>query len=683
MAKSRSRGPKTRRVNRARPRGVLNMTSAGYAFVQTAEGEFFIPASKVHDAFDGDVVEVSRLSSSERGSYAQAGPDRPAARVVRVVLRAHESIVGRYEVAEPFGIVVPEDPRIKHDIFTLRADAPHVQHGDIVRVRMTVYPNRREPAQGVVEEVLGHVGDAGMDVELIVARHKLETKFSPKVLEDVAHAAVGEAEALSSGDYRDIRNRVVFTIDPADAKDFDDALSFDEVGGYLRLGVHIADVSHYVPWNSPTDLEARRRSTSVYLVDRVVPMLPEVLSNDVCSLRPREPRRAMTVDLYLTETFSVHHVDAYPSIIESCARLDYDTVQECFDRVAGGERPAAVSMLQDVCKDPESVLVRLLELKRVSVGLHERRLKRGGLDFDGVEAKVRLDDEGRPVGVDIRKTTQATSLVEEAMIAANEAVARLLRDGAIPSIYRVHEPPATGDLSALIPILQEFGYDRDVSMSRFAAGDPFAIQKVIAKAKGRLEEPLVSTLVVRAMTQARYVDACEPHFGLGSEAYTHFTSPIRRYPDLVVHRMLKVKLFGRTETTSAEEAALATIAAHASEMERKAETAARESQELKLFELLEEHIGEEFDGLVSGVTASGFFVRLDDTSEGFVSLRRAQEYFILDPERYTLTGSDSGVVYRLGARVRIRVRDVYPFERKADFDLVARLSSATLPKYKG
>ena len=741
MPHSRTRKSKARRTPKAHPRGVLELTGAGYGFVQTSEGEFFIPASKTADAFDGDLVEVSHLPHGHEGGRAFAvSGGRPPARVVRVLARAHETVVGRYEVAEPFGVVVPEDPRIKHDIFTLRRDAPHVQDGDIVRVRMTVYPSRREPAQGVVEEVLGHSGDSGVDVELVIARHKLETRFSDAALEEVRDARVDAQGALASGRYRDYSDRVVFTVDPDDAKDFDDALSLDcvilpgaalagstathassgdaasacgaqeslagegpqgrrcstkaaEHSGFARvfagsladgaklvargdalwrLGVHIADVSHYVPWGASVDLNARRRATSVYLVDRVLPMLPEKLSNDVCSLKPHEERRAMSVDLFLDAQGRVVDMDASPSVIRSRARLAYGWVQHALEAQREGEHDAALACIKEAAGPAsEAVLERLVHLDEIAHKLHAARIARGGMDFESEEAKVRLDAQGRPVSVDVRVKTDATSLVEEAMIAANEAVARYLRDAKVSSIYRVHDAPSSTDLVDLKPILQEFGYDKRVSMTRFCSGDPFAIQEVLAAAQGRREEYLVSSLIVRAMRRAVYRDACGPHFGLASEAYTHFTSPIRRYPDLMVHRMLKCALFGRSEETSAIEAAMNQIAQHSSEAERTAEAAARESQELKLYELLEQHVGEEADGIVSGVVSAGFFVRLADTTEGFVALRAAGEYWMLDAQRRTLTGSDSGGVIRLGMRVRVRIKDVRPLERRADFILVS------------
>lgn len=710
MSRSRTRKSSARRTPRILPQGVLKMSGAGYGFVQTSEGEFFIPASKTADAFDGDVVEVARIRDGEREGGFE---DRLRGCVVRVVGRAHETVVGRYEIAEPFGVVVPEDPRIKHDIFTLRSDAPHVKDGDIVRVRMTSFPSRREPAQGVVEEVLGHEGQPGADVELIIARHKLATSFSATSLAEVEGADVDADAAFNSGRYVDLRSELAFTVDPDDAKDFDDAVSAacvwldgpatlrsahralavkkegssepgiacaaDDASSaagalFFILGVHIADVSHYVPWNSQVDFEARERATSVYLVDRVLPMLPEALSNDVCSLRPHEERRAMSVEMLIDEKGFVRDARITPSVIKSKARLTYGTVQVSIDALQAGDFQAAVAALRPMAGAfAEDIAQSIGVLHEIAQALHANRVRRGGMDFESEEAKVRLNDEGVPVSVAIRRKTDATALVEEAMIAANEAVARYLCDAGIPSIFRVHEPPSSGDLTELVPILQEFGYDRHVSLANFKAGDPFAIQQVLSFARGRSEEFLVSSLVVRAMKRAVYADSCEGHFGLASTAYTHFTSPIRRYPDLMVHRMLKVALFGRTGETSGLESALARIADHASTAERTAEEAARESQELKLFELLEQRIGDEVDGMISGVMAQGFFVRLADTCEGFVSLRDAGEYFVLDAARRVLFGSDSGVVYRLGTKVRVRISSVYPYARRADFDLVRRI----------
>lgn len=662
----RSRTPskrKTRRNPRSNPRGVLRVSAAGYGFVQTAEGEFFVPASKMGGAFDGDMVEIAptHVNPQHKQPHKAHGKqgDKPSGRVVRVVNRAHESIVGRYEVAEPFGVVVPEDRRIPYDIFTMRKDYPHVRDGDAVRVRITTYPSRNEAATGVIEEVIGRAEDEDLAIDMIVARHKLETAFSDASIEQAEKAEVDVAGALGEG-YRDLRDRFVFTIDPADARDFDDAISIDEVDGLVRLGVHIADVSHYVPWNSSIDLDARRRATSVYLVDRVIPMLPEELSNDICSLKPGEPRRAMTADMFLDGSFEVKRATFYPSVIESKARLSYEEAQEALD----GDGSASID---------EALADKLHRLHEVACGLADARRRAGGIDFDTTEAKVRLDSGGEPEAIVLRRRTDATEMIEEAMVLANNQVASYLSERGFPSVYRVHEPPSPESLAELVPVLQEFDYLKTVSASAFSAGSPTAIQAVLGRAAGRPEAELVSTLLLRSMKRAEYKSECGPHFGLASDAYTHFTSPIRRYPDLIAHRMLKAQLFGKPGTFEQQVHSLAWLAKHSSEMERIAEAAARESQEYKMIEYLSRDVGAAFNAVIAGVASYGFFVRLENTAEGLVPLKElGAEYFALDARRHQLVGQESGAVYRLGQRVRVVLEAAYPRERKLDFRLAPR-----------
>ena len=656
MGRSRSN---TRRTAYVRPRGTLSLKRGGYGFVQTAEGEFFIPAGWLNGAFDGDLVEVSPARQERsRKALAKAAKSshKREARIVNVVERAHAEVVGRYEIAEPFGVVIPEDPGIPYDIFTLLSECPDVPDGAIVRVAMTTYPSRKEAATGVIVEVLGSRDDEHVPIDLIVARHKLETAFSAAALEEAAAAEVDEYGARAAG-YRDLRDRVIFTIDPADARDFDDAVSLDEVDGKLRLGVHIADVAHYVPWASSVDLDARRRATSVYLVDRVVPMLPEALSNDVCSLRPHEVRRTMTVDMTVADDGSVVGVEVYPALIRSCARLTYEQAQECIDGVDVG-----------VAEEVSERIVELSALARKRMALREAA---GGLDFDTTEAKVRLDGEGAPVDIVLRQRTDATQLIEEAMIAANEAVARYLRDAGFPCIYRVHEKPSRENLAGLVPVLQEFPWFKGVDADAFVAGNPHAIGQVLEVCRDRGEGSLVTTLVLRSMKRAVYAPELDGHYALASDAYAHYTSPIRRYPDLVVHRMLKAALGRRPEKFDQEVSSLGWIAEHSSEMERVAERAARESQEVKIIELLEGHVGEKFSAMIAGVATYGLFVRLDNTAEGMVDIDDlGHEYFVLDPVRHTLTGSDSGKQYRLGKRVAVRLVEADFRTRTLRFKLV-------------
>ena len=907
MARSRSH---TRRAPRSMPRGTLVVHAEGYGFVRTAEGEYFIPSAKLGGAFDGDVVEIAPLSSAASKAHRSSGRDamraggRPAARVVRVVERAHETLIGRYEVADPFGVVIPEDPRIPYDIFTQRSAAPDIPHGALVRVRIATYPSRNTAATGVVEEVLGEADEPRIGVESIIARHKLETRFSDACLKEADGLRLDVEAALSRG-YADLRDRCVFTIDAVDACDFDDALSLErldgsddmasagdapaspadgtagrsgktraqtgpraldegvlrtpskalrilraglpaspggasgdlgstpassagssiEMGGpsvpvlsgvgwegagvpVWRLGVHIADVSAYVPWGSAIDLDARNRATSAYLVDRVIPMLPERLSNDLCSLRPDEDRLSMTVDLYLDGKGRVNRYEVYPAVIRSKARLTYDAVQEWLDGFdspgiaarpddadapfatdapavtdasnaadapaatvapAAADAPAAVApaatnaltasegrspyLLRlsgqkraenglemsktpqkldldaadcpeslkttsyshvDCPKDgkttcpsqsdgreerheaasrppsawesagrppyacevagrppsacetapeaplphgagiPRQVADRLAPLSRIGKLRAKLRRLAGGIDFPSTEAKVRLDADGRPTGVDLRRKTDATSLVEEAMILANEAVAHRLVAADSPALFRVHERPAADGLAGLIPVLEEFDWFTRIDKTRFALGDPHAVQAALEASRGRSEGELVGSLLLRAMKRADYRPSCEGHYGLASEAYAHFTSPIRRYPDLVVHHMLKALLFGRSELHDQEASALRWLRRHCSEREREADAAARESQELKLIELMESQVGEAFSAVVSGVAPYGLYARLDNTAEGLLPVRHlGAEYFSFDADLHRLVGQDSGKVWRLGQRIAV------------------------------
>ena len=628
--------------------------------MRTAEGEYFIPESKMAGAFDGDLVEIAPLPA--RGAHTGASDERPAARVLRVIDRAHDTVVGRYEVAEPFGVVVPEDRNIPYDIFTMRADFPDVPDGALVRVHMTAYPSRHEAACGVVEEVLGIADESSVSVEAIIARNKLETTFSEGALAEACAAKLDEVGALAAG-YRDVRDRFVFTIDPADARDFDDALSlepardFTKLGAVWRLGVHIADVSHYVPWNSSLDLDARRRATSVYLVDRVIPMLPEALSNGLCSLNPGEERRCMTCDVYLDQDWKPVGYDIYPALMRSRARLTYDEVQQALDGEGG---------LSD------DVMQRVKYLSQFAKARVAARRAAGGLDFEFPEARVRLDDQGKPTGVDLRVKTDATSLVEEAMILANEVVAQHLNERQFPALYRVHEKPSSDSLAALVPVLQEFSWFSRISPEQLVAGNPHAVQQVLAQSQGRLEANLVQTIVLRAMKRAEYKPTCDGHYGLASQAYTHFTSPIRRYPDLMVHRMLRAQLFGKPQKFDQEVAALPWIAEHASDMERVAEKAARQSQELKLIEYMAAFVGETFEAAVSGVAAYGMYVKLDNTAEGLVAAKRlGGEYFALDSVRHMLVGQDSGQVFRLGQRVNVVLETADPRACRLDFRLAS------------
>lgn len=658
----------TRRVARSRPRGIMQLNPEGYGFVRTSEGEFFVPRSKLGGAFDGDLVEVSPLpaNASKGRSHEGFGGGRyghkRAARVVSVIERAHEVVVGRFEATEPFGVVVPLDPHIPYDIFTQLSEAPDVEDGAIVRVRIAQFPSRNSAATGHIEEVLEHVDGLDEGVDAVVARHKFETAFSDAALAEARGASIDEVGALASG-YRDLRERFLFTIDPDDARDFDDALSIEQVEGQDRLlwriGVHIADVSHYVEWGSALDLAARRRGTSVYLVDRVIPMIPEELSCGLCSLAPGEVRRSMTVDLYVNERAQLARYEIYPALICSNARLTYG---EALEMLEGECEPAATEGGKHAQGQRETLIQpRLLQLSRLASLRHAQRERKGGIDFDQPEARVRLDEAGRPQGVELRRKNAATSLVEEMMIWANEVVAEHLSRAKFPCVYRVHEAPDLEGLARLVSIFEEFPWFGKIDPVGFFTGSQHALQQAVSASCGRAEGELVSSLVLRSMKRAVYREKNCGHYGLASATYCHFTSPIRRYPDLMVHRMLKAELFGRPEKFDQMTTNLGWICEHSSGMEREADDAQRESEELKLAEYLQRFVGQSFSAIVSGVSQGGLYARLENTAEGFIPVRTlGDDYFSFDAARYTLTGEETGARYRLGQRIAVVLFAVDP-----------------------
>ncbi len=625
--------------------GRLSMNRRGFGFVATPLGDVYVGKRDTGGAMHGDTVAVRLESRATR--LGRAGE------VVQVLERAVSDVVGRFERHGALGIVVPVDPRIRGDVFVDLGRAPaEARPGDIVVARITRYADRREAMQGVVTDVLGPEGAPGVDVETVIREHGLATDFPPEVVEAAESLGQDIGGELTRG-RRDLRDLHTFTIDPADARDFDDAISVMREGKGFRLWVHIADVSHYVPWESVVDVEARHRATSVYLVDRVLPMLPEHLSNVICSLNPGEDRLTFTVEMLLDKTGLVERYECYPSVIRSDRRCDYDEVQRWLD--SGGFPDQAI----------ESAVG---DFRTVARAIHERRVARGGLDFDTVEARVTLDDRGEPTGVVLRTRTEATTMIEEAMILANEVVAGHMSAARAPMVYRIHEDPDADALAQVAVVLKEFGYP----VQDMHGAGPRTFQKIVAFAHGRPEERLINSLLLRALERARYAHYLGSHFGLASAAYTHFTSPIRRYPDLIVHRLLKAQLAGMLDRppTSLMVPELEWLAEHSSTMEREAEAAEGESQKVKLVALMAGHLGEDFDGIITGVMGFGLFVQLDNTAEGLVHVESmADDYYRLDAERFMLRGENNGATFRLGQRVRVRVLDANIAERRLDFQL--------------
>jgi ribonuclease R len=639
--------------------GIIRVARKGYGFVDTPEGEYFILRGYLRGAMDGDRVEIVRLRALE--AHRRQQMHKPSAQqlrfgsgdkeremlgsVRRVLERAHETIIGTLRCSDGFQVVRPCDEHIPYDIFLdhRAAGGKSAEDGDAVVVRLTTYPSRLEAAQGYIEEVIGRQADESMRIEVIIREHGLETTFSAAALEEAANLEASP-DTLAR---RDLRDRFIFTIDPQDAKDFDDALSIDFIDGQTRLGVHIADVSAYIAWDSALDLDARRRATSVYLPDRVIPMLPPRVSDELCSLRPHEDKLAFSIDMLLNSDGSVAHCEFYPSLIRSFARLTYDETQRVLENTGEPNTGGAADASADI-RETSALRNRLFALRRLAKKLTRRRLRRGAIEFEGIEAKVVLDTDGVPTDVRLRTRTDATSLVEEAMILANEQVAAYMLVHGAPMVYRCHEEPFPTALGELVPTLQEFGYAQQ--------GVPQTsqeIQAILEDSANNPEHHLVSSLLLRAMKRAKYASGQTTHFGLASQAYTHFTSPIRRYPDLMAHRLLKSHL-AATALIPNMEKQLGWICEHSSEQEREAEQASHEATALKLCEYLAPRVGERFLGIITLVNASGFVVRENTTTaEGFVERASLFEGFEYDRERHRYHDPLTNSAYRLGQPVTV------------------------------
>lgn len=698
----RGRHSKNGRRGPARSRRLPGLTGTvrvydARAEVETAEGVHRLGSRSMREAMPGDRVYVSL----HRGK----GGARRAV-VEHVIDRAVAAIVGVFEPAGPLGAVRPLDTRIKQDFFVLPADdSPRrlgVEPGDIVSARIVDYPSRTESGVVTLERRIGDANEPSLGIECVMARYGLVDGYPQAAVDEAASLAVDVEGALADPLRRDIRDRFVITIDPVDARDFDDAISVARTvrGGWM-LGVHIADVSHYVDWGSAIDLEARRRSTSVYLADRVLPMLPERLCNDLCSLRPDEDRLAFTVDIELDAQGRVRTYEPYPSVIRSRVRMDYgaadallregDPDGAALDAAARGRAELAVEAARANGVDLRAFLRNADALARAR---REIRRKRGSIDFDTPEVHVLLDEAGMPVDIVTRERTAATSLVEEAMLLANECVAEFLADRDLVSAYRVHEDPSPDSLASAAKTLTELGAVEGGLAAGIMLGDPRAINAAVEDAADTAFAPQVNALLLRAQQRAVYKSHNEGHYALGARAYCHFTSPIRRYPDLIAHRVLKVALakheLGKKEALAralrltgkglqALEAICPRLCRQASDNERAADAAANASQKVKVAQLYASRIGERDTGTVSWISDLGAFVRLDATgAEGLVRMNAlGAEWWDFDDVRLTLTGESTGTRVGLGCRVVVEVASVNVLRGHLDLKLLHVSGSAS------
>lgn len=615
--------------------------------------DVFLSPDDLNGAMHNDRVLV-------RLNKAPTPKSKPEGEVIRILERANTRIVGTFERTQKFGFVIPDDKRIHHDVFVSPDSINGAKNGDKVVVEITSWPEKLRNPGGRIVEILGKAGNPGVDVLSIVRKYQLPEEFPREVLAE-AEQLPDKVTPESMENRRDLRDLRMVTIDGADAKDLDDAVSLEILAnGNYQLGVHIADVSYYVREGSALDREAYQRATSIYLVDRVIPMLPPKLSNGICSLNPQVDRLAMSVFMEITPQGEVVNYDITPSVIRVTQRMTYDHVR----KILVDQDRELINRYADLVED-------FRHMEKLALALKEKRLSRGAIDFNFPESQVILDEQGKPVEIVVRPRTIAEMIIEEFMLCANETVAQHLYWLEAPLVYRIHEEPDWEDVVQLNEFLHNLGYRIKITDQEVHPRD---YQKVINKVKGKPEERVVNTVLLRSMKHARYAPHCLGHFGLATGFYCHFTAPIRRYPDLVVHRVLREYLeqgMPRYKRLKELEKKMPAYAEQSSLREKAAEEAERESVELKKVEYMERHLGETFSGIISGVTSFGLFVELDNTVEGLVHVSTmTDDYYQFIEKQLALVGQHTRKMYKLGDRVLVQVARVNTAERQIDFELL-------------
>jgi len=649
--------------------GVFRRVQGGYGFVippATAQRsdekktDVFIAARNALDAHTGDTVLVRLSKAKGRGG-------NPEGKIVRVIERETNQFVGTYFVANDYGYVQVDGRVFSQPVLVGDPGAKGARDDDKVVLEIVRFPSHAHDGEGVIVEVLGARGDPGVDTLSIIREHNLPGEFPEDVLEDARAQAEAFDESIT-GNRRDLTAETIITIDPADARDFDDAISLARLeNGHWLLGVHIADVAHFVPRKTPLDREAHERATSVYLPDQVIPMLPEIISNNLASLQPDRVRYAKTVQIEYTSEGVYVGAEFCRSAIESKRRFTYEEIDDYL--------ASAVGWKKKLTPEVHSLVGRMHEL---AMTLRKRRFRRGSLELSMPEVKVDLDKEGRVSGAHLVENTESHQIIEEFMLAANEAVAEILHSRELSFMRRVHEAPDPRKLKALTEFVKELGIKTESLESRFE------LQKLLANVEGKPEQHAVNYAVLRSMQKAVYSPLEEGHYALASECYCHFTSPIRRYPDMLVHRLLDELIDGRTPQINLDE--LITLGEHCSEREQRAAVAERELIKLKLLHYMEGRIGEEMDAVVTGVEQYGLFARgVELPAEGLIHVNSLQDdYYHFDRASRTLMGRRQGSTYRLGDLVRVAVARVDIDQRELDLRIVGHkrreTSSETTPR---
>ena len=634
-------------------RGIFQANARGFGFV-TVEGEpedIFIGEEDMGGAMQGDEVEVA-ITKAPEGR-------RREGKILKIVNRGTQRLVGYYQSRKNFGFVVPDNERILQDIFVPAEQSKGAVTGHKVVVELTSYGGERKKPEGRIVEILGHANDPGVDILSIVKAYDLPIEFPEKVLNQAERVAKPVTGADMAG-RKDVRDWQTVTIDGEDAKDLDDAITLTKEGDNYILGVHIADVTNYVQENSALDREALKRGTSVYLADRVIPMLPHVLSNGMCSLNAGEDRLALSCIMTVDSKGNVIDHQIAETVVNVDERMSYTSVKKILEEHD-----------EEECRRYQTLLPMFEMMKELSEILRNRRHKRGAIDFDFPESKMVLDEDGTPLEIKAYDRNVATKIIEDFMLLANETVAEEYFWQEIPFVYRVHEAPDEEKMKKLITFIQNFGYMMHVPKGQEIR--PKEVQKLLDKIEGSQEEAMISRLTLRSMKQAKYSPDNDGHFGLATQYYTHFTSPIRRYPDLQIHRIIKDNLRGRmTESRRDHYAKILTeVTMQASSLERRADEAERETVKLKKVQYMKKFYGEEFEGVISGITKWGLYVELPNTVEGLVHVANMMDdHYDYDETHFQMVGTHTGKRYELGQKVKVRVTGCDTIARTIDFELV-------------
>ncbi len=633
--------------------GIFQGTQKGFGFVEV-EGEdedYFIPAENTMGAFHLDRVEIVQTAPAH-GNRHKSG------KIVRIVEHGLSTLVGTYQASQRYGFVIPDMQKLDRDIFIPVGASMGALNRQKVVVQITDYGKEDRNPEGKITEILGNIMDKGIDVLSVIRAHSLPEEFPEKVLQQAERVAVPVSEADSQG-RMDLRNIQMVTIDGEEAKDLDDAVSLTVEDGLYHLGVHIADVTNYVQENSALDREALKRGTSVYLADRVIPMLPRELSNGICSLNEGEDRLALSCLMTIDE--SGHVVDHM--LTESVIRVNHRMTYTSINLILTDETSDEAEKYRDI-------VPMLQNMDRLAKILRCRRRKRGSIDFDFPETKIVLDEQGRPLDILPYERNDATRLIEDFMLIANETVAEHFYWQELPFVYRIHEHPDRDRIQSLVTFIRNYGFSFKVGTKEEI--HPKEIQKLLDSIAGTEEEAMLSRLTLRSLKRAKYSTAPTGHFGLACDYYCHFTSPIRRYPDLQIHRIIKDELRGRLNEQRIEHyrAILDGVAKQSSELERRADDAERETEKLKKAQYMEGRIGQTFDGVISGVAAWGMYVELPNTVEGMVHISKIPgDYYLYDEKSYMLYGDVTGRTYRLGQQVSVRVEEVDLLSGNIDFSI--------------